>query len=79
MNILPGVVTGAPSWIVPLQFGGQNNSPGAAGGNIGGSIHNNTVAFGPGNFTLVNQNNLNSQGGSGNTAGPVVIPVPVQP
>jgi len=80
VNMLPVVVTGVAPWWIPVQIGGQNRSPGAAGGNTGANIANNTFDFGGGNVTQVTQNNLNTEGGSNNYAGPpVVIPIPVQP
>ena len=48
-------------------MGGQNNSPGAAGGNRISTILNNTFVVGQGDATSVNQFNQNSIGGSGNT------------
>lgn len=79
VNFLPFVVTGVPEWWIPMQFGGQKRSPGAAGGNIGGGIANNTFEFGGGNITEVTQENLNIEGGSNNSVVPVGIPLPLQP
>ena len=79
VNVLPFVVTGVPEWWIPLQFGGQNRSPGAGGGNVGTNIGNNTFEFGPGNITQVIQENQNIQGGSNNFVGPVGLPIPLQP
>ena len=46
-----------------FQFGGQNNSPGAAGGNVGGS---NSTVVGDGEAT-VTQSSRNNRGGDDNT------------
>jgi len=79
VNFLPFVVTGVPEWWIPVQFGGQQRSPGSAGGNIGENISNNVFDFGDGNITQVTQDNLNIEGGSGNAVIPVGIPLPLQP
>ena len=51
-----------------FQFGGQNNSPGAAGGDLSaGGASNNTFVFGRNNRTTVTQTNGNNTGGNGNT------------
>jgi hypothetical protein len=75
-----GIALGGTAFCVPatanadVQVGGQNNSPGAAGGNItGADVSNNTVVLGRNNTTRVNQTNQNSQGGNTNgslVAGP---------
>ena len=59
-----------------FQFGGQNNSPGAAGGSISGpTFSNNVVSVGRNNRTRVSQTNGNNTGGNGNT----VVNVPINP
>ncbi|WP_333894196.1 hypothetical protein [Mycolicibacterium gadium] len=77
-----GIALGAVGLIAPatasadFSVGGQNNSPGAAGGNVGGSTGSNNVisgAFGGTNVTTVNQRNGNYRGGNGNTS--VHVPV----
>lgn len=78
VNMLPVVIGVAPWWI-PVQIGGQNRSPGAAGGNTGANIANNTFDFGGGNITQVTQNNLNTEGGSNNSVGALLIPISLQP
>jgi len=80
-----GIALGAVGLIAPatasadISVGGQNNSPGAAGGNIGGSGFSNNVTtarFGPApSITTVDQRNGNYRGGDGNTS--VHVPVTV--
>ncbi|BBZ21495.1 hypothetical protein [Mycolicibacterium gadium] len=66
------VTVGGPN-IPSFRWGGQRNSPGAAGGTMGGSSGSgNTVNF-RGSFTQVIQSNRNFQGGTGNTS--VHIPI----
>jgi hypothetical protein len=79
-----GMALGAVGLLAPatasadIQVGGQNNSPGAAGGNIGGtSGSNNTFSFGRNNRTRVTQVNQNNVGGSGNTS--VNVPINANP
>ena len=54
-----------------ISVGGQSDSPGAAGGNMGGSTaSNNVFTGGTGSVTVVGQNNGNYTGGDGNTSRP---------
>lgn len=77
-----GIILGAVGLLAPatasadVTVGGQNNSPGAAGGNIGGSGLSNNVtsgSFGGPSVTTVNQRNGNYRGGNGNTS--VHVPI----
>ena len=74
-----GIALGAFGLLAPatasadISFGGQSDSPGAAGGNMGGSgASNNVTTIGPG-VTVVDQANGNYTGGSGNAS--VHIPI----
>src|SRR5947208_2540535 len=69
--VASGIALGSAALCVPatasadVQVGGQNNSPGASGGNItGADFSNNTVVLGRSNTTRVNQSNQNSSGGN---------------
>lgn len=81
-----GIALGAVGLIAPatasadITIGGQTDSPGAAGGNVGGSSLSNNVTtagfFGP-SVTVVDQRNGNYRGGNGNTS--VHVPFTVTP
>jgi hypothetical protein len=70
-----GIALGAVGLLAPatasadISVGGQSDSPGAAGGNMGGSTaSNNVFTGGTGSVTVVNQTNGNYTGGDGNTS-----------
>ena len=81
-----GIALGAVGLLAPatasadISVGGQSDSPGAAGGNMGGSTaSNNVFTGGTGSVTVVGQNNGNYTGGDGNTSVHIPLQSTVRP
>lgn len=62
-----------------FRWGGQRNSPGAAGGSMGGSSGSNNVTNFNGTFTQVVQRNGRWRGGDNNTSVNIPITLPGLP